>query len=116
MVLKISLGIFFARIMVKRWQLIVVYTIVTISSVSSTSAFFYCLLRCGPDMDQYVLRQLQNVCTPRGLDRFFAYQQATFTLLTDCVFVLLPIPLLWSTNMRIEAKLLVGFILSLAAL
>ena len=116
MVLKISIGIFFARIMVKRWQFIVVYTTVAISCLSATAALFYCLFRCGPDLDQYVVRQLFNACTPRGLDRFFAYEHASFTLLTDCVFVLLPIALLWNTSMRIEAKFSVGFILSLATL
>ncbi|KAF1980028.1 hypothetical protein BU23DRAFT_521907 [Bimuria novae-zelandiae CBS 107.79] len=116
MMLKISVAIFFARIVVKRWHFTVIYATVTISCVSATAAFFYCLFRCGANLDLYVLRQMGNLCTPRGLDRFFAYQHAAFAFFTDCVFVLLPIPVLWNTNMSRRSKFSVGFILSLAAL
>ena len=116
MMLKISVSILFARIVVKRWQLIVIYTTVAISCISASASFFYCLFRCGLDLDQYVLRQLSNLCTPRGLDRFFAYQHAAFAFSTDCVFVVLPIPVLWNTNMSRKSKFSIGFILSLAAL
>jgi hypothetical protein len=116
MMLKISVSILFARIVVKRWQLIVIYTTVFISCVSASAAFFYCLFRCGPNLDHYALRQLSNLCTPRKLDRFFAYQHAAFAFSTDCVFVLLPIPLLWNTNMNRKSKISIGFILSLATL
>ncbi|OAG04040.1 uncharacterized protein CC84DRAFT_1057982, partial [Paraphaeosphaeria sporulosa] len=116
MMLKISVGILFARIVVQRWQLVVIYTTVAISCISASASFFYCLFRCGPDLDEYVTRQLNSLCTPRVLDRFFAYQHAAFAFSTDCVFVLLPIPLLWNTNMSRKAKFSIGFILSLATL
>ncbi|KAF9734730.1 integral membrane family protein [Paraphaeosphaeria minitans] len=116
MMLKISVGILFARIVVQRWQLVVIYTTIVISCISASASFFYCLFRCGPDLDEYVMRQLSYLCTPRGLDRFFAYQHAAFAFSTDCVFVLLPIPLLWNTNMSRKSKFSIGFILSLATL
>lgn len=114
-VMKISVGIFFIRIVVKRWQRILIYTTLVVAGISSAGSFFYVLFRCGPDMDQYVLRQLNDKCTPRNLDRFFAFQHASFAFLTDCIFVLLPIAILWNSNMSRRSKLSVGFILSLAA-
>ncbi|KAF2437906.1 hypothetical protein P171DRAFT_526671 [Karstenula rhodostoma CBS 690.94] len=116
MMLKVSVSILFARIVVKRWQLVVIYTTVAISCISAAASFFYCLFRCGPDLDEYVVQQLSSLCTPRVLDRVFAYQHAAFAFSTDCVFVLLPIPLLWNTNMSRKSKCSMGFILSLATL
>lgn len=116
MVLKISLGIFFARIVVNEWQRILIYVAVAGSAVSSVASFFYCLFRCGPNLNDYVLRQISNKCTPRPLDRFFAYQHASFATLTDFIFAALPIFILWGTNMDRRSKMSVGAILSLAAL
>lgn len=114
--LKISLGVFFARIVVKAWHLWTIYVNVALTIVSSTASFFYVLLRCGANLDIYVYKQLQNQCTPRGLDRFFAYQQAAVTTLTDCVFAVLPIFILWNASMNKRSKISVGLVLSLAAL
>lgn len=116
MTLKISLGIFFARIVIKAWQLTVIYITVGVNIVSSIASFIYVLLRCGPNLDAYVYKQLANNCTPRGLDRFFAYQQAAFSTLTDIVFATLPIFILWNTCMNKQSKISVGLILSMAAL
>jgi hypothetical protein len=116
MTLKISLGIFFGRLVVKRWQLGIIYANVGINVFSSAAAFFYSLFRCGPDIDNYVFQQLNNQCTPRTLDRFIAYQQAAITTLTDVVFVMLPVFILWNANMSRRSKISVGLILCLATL
>ncbi|KAF2194861.1 hypothetical protein K469DRAFT_726006 [Zopfia rhizophila CBS 207.26] len=116
MILKVSLGIFFARIVVKPWQLWTIYINVAVNIVSSMVSFFYVIFRCGANLDVYVYRQLANECAPRPLDRFFAYQQASFTTLTDCIFASFPIFILWNASMDIRSKISVGFILSLAAL
>jgi hypothetical protein len=116
MMLKISLGIFFARIVVQQWQVRLIYITISINIFSSIAAFFYCLFRCGPNINNYVMQQLTLQCTPRPLDRFMAYQAAGITTLTDIVFVTLPIFILWNANMDRRTKLSVGFILCLAAL
>jgi hypothetical protein len=116
MTLKISLGIFFARIVIKPWQVGLIYANVGVNILSSLGAFFFCLFRCGLDIDNYVLLQVAGMCTTRTLDRFFAYQQAAITTLTDIVFVTLPILVLWNSNMSRRSKISVGFILCLATL
>lgn len=115
MIVKISLAIFFIRIIVKRCHLIFVYVTVGVNIISSASAFFYCFFRCGPSLDQYVMNQLMNNCASRELDLFMAYQQAAFSTFTDFVFLLLPIPILWHANMDKRSKISVGFVLCLAA-
>tara|TARA_R110002003_G_scaffold2445_1_gene24354 strand:+ start:21410 stop:21760 length:351 start_codon:yes stop_codon:yes gene_type:complete len=116
MTLKISLGIFFARIVVKPWQVGIIYVNVGFNVFSSAASFFYCLFRCGPNLDNYVLQQVADKCTPQTLDRFVAYQQAAVTTMTDLVFLILPVVILWNANMTRQSKLSVGFILCLAAL
>lgn len=74
MTVKISVGIFFARIVVARWHIMLIYVTIGVNVFSSVAAFFYCIFRCGPNVDRYVLQQLKNECTSRGLDRFMAYQ------------------------------------------
>ncbi|KAH3907458.1 hypothetical protein HBI56_158540 [Parastagonospora nodorum] len=114
MMLKISLGIFFTRIVVKTWQIGLIYVNVGVNIISSVATFFYVLFRCGSNLDIYADQQFINQCTSRTLDRFMAYQQASITTLTDLVFVVLPIFVLWNANMSRRSKISVGLILSLA--
>ena len=116
MTLKISLGIFLARIVVKRSHLLIIYIAVAASTISSLASFFFVLFRCGPDVSKYLERTLNFQCTPGALDHFFAYSQATVTALTDCVFAALPVAILWNSNMDKRSKLSIGFIMSLATL
>ncbi|CAI6336545.1 unnamed protein product [Periconia digitata] len=114
--IKISLAIFFKRIVVKQRHVRIIYTTVALTTVSSTAAFFYAIFRCGPDINNYATSQLENQCMSRTADRFCAYQHAAIGLLTDCVFVILPVPLLWSLNMERRSKIMVGVILFAATL
>ncbi|KAF1994553.1 hypothetical protein P154DRAFT_28509 [Amniculicola lignicola CBS 123094] len=116
MILKLSLGIFFARIVVNQWHLWTIYLTVSINILSSVASFFFVILRCGGDLNEYVYRQLRNDCTSRSWNRFFAFQQAALTTVTDVVFVALPVLILWNTSMDLRTKISVGFILSLATL
>lgn len=75
MIVKISLAIFFTRIIVKRCHFILIYVTVGINILSSGTAFFYCFFRCGANLDKYAINQIMNRCTPRELDLFIAYQQ-----------------------------------------
>lgn len=74
MTVKISLGIFFARIVAAQWHIMLIYVTIGINVFSSAVAFFYVIFRCGSNVDRYVLQQLKDQCAPRGLDRFMAYQ------------------------------------------
>lgn len=83
MMVKISLGIFFARIVVAPWHIMLIYVTIGANVLSSASAFFYCIFRCGPNVDMYALQQLKNNCTPRGIDRFMAYQSGRYQATED---------------------------------
>lgn len=83
MIVKISLGIFFARIVVAPWHIMLIYVTIGANVLSSASAFFYCIFRCGSNVDMYALQQLKHNCTPRDLDRFMAYQSGKCQLAED---------------------------------
>ena len=79
MTIKISVGIFFTRIIVKRAHFILAYVCVGANIASSLSALFYCIFRCGPDLSQYIIKHITKQCTPLSGDMFMAYQQGIHT-------------------------------------
>jgi hypothetical protein len=72
--IKISVALYFARIVVERWHFKFLYVVVGVNLVSSISAFFFTIFRCGTNMDEYALNQVLEKCGPKPLDRFMAYQ------------------------------------------
>lgn len=115
-ILKISLGIFFNRIIVVHWHRYLIYGIVALSTLQSLANFFFIIFRCGPIPGHYLIMQLEGKCAPRWLNLLFLYMHAAVTTITDWVFAILPVCILWGTKMDIRSKLSVGFILTLGAL
>jgi hypothetical protein len=74
MAIKISVGLYFARIVIDRWHLKFIYVVVGVNVVSSIIAFFYCIFRCGGDVSQYAVQQILQKCAPEAFDKFMAYQ------------------------------------------
>lgn len=115
-VLKISLGIFFNRVIVSPWQRYVIYGIVALSTLQSLANFFFIIFRCGSSPGHYLIMQLEGKCAPRWLNLLFLYMHAAVTTITDWIFAMLPVCILWHSPMDIRSKLSVGFILALGAL
>jgi hypothetical protein len=88
MVVKISVGIFFARIVIEPWHLKFIYTNVGVCIVSSIATFFFVIFRCGGNVSEYALRQLKNQCTTRRVDNFMAYQSGKDELMSSRVGLL----------------------------
>jgi len=115
-ILKISLGIFFNRIIVTPWQRYIIYGIVALSTLQSLANFFFIIFRCGSSPGHYLIMQLEGKCAPRWLNLLFLYMHAAVTTITDWIFATLPVCILWNSKMDIRSKLSVGFILALGAL
>ncbi|KAF2492430.1 hypothetical protein BU16DRAFT_114088 [Lophium mytilinum] len=113
--LKISLGIFFNRIVVKPWQKTLVLVVVIVSTVQCTANFFFVIFRCGTPVGDYLIKQLAGECATRRTNLILLYMHATVTTVTDWIFAGLPIAILWNAKMDIRTKCSVGFILSLGA-
>jgi hypothetical protein len=58
----------------------------------------------------------EGTCMPPGNLKFAAFFNSSVSVLTDVVFALLPIPMLWKVQLNWKVKLAVGGILSMGVL
>jgi hypothetical protein len=115
MFLKISLGLFFLRVVLKKWQRKVVYATVFLSTIINIYHTIFIIFSCG-DPRYYLEHMVQMKCVRKSVELGLAYEQAAVTTITDFVFALLPLPLLWNASMDRRSKISVGCILGLGTL
>jgi hypothetical protein len=116
--LKISLGIFFLRIMVTKWQKWVIYITITISTVFGFSNFFFSVFQCGYFSSIWVFLERKATlehCVSRQAGLAMGYTQSTISTGSDWMFAILPIFVLRNLHIGDKEKATVLFILSLAA-
>ncbi|KAF2815709.1 uncharacterized protein BDZ99DRAFT_432408 [Mytilinidion resinicola] len=113
--LKISLGIFFNRIVVKPWQKTLILVVVVVSTVQSVANFFFAIFRCGAPVGDYLTKQIAGQCASRRTNLILLYMHAAVTTITDWIFAGLPVAVVWDAKMDVRTKCSVGFILSLGA-
>jgi hypothetical protein len=113
--LKVSLGIFFLRILVDRWQRVTVYIIVTFASLVGFAYFWYAVFQCGAPNDSYWEKRLNNHCaeTP-PLILGMGYLHAVVTAFTDIALALVPVPVIIRSQISFREKLVVFCILTMA--
>lgn len=111
--LKLSLGAFFLRIIASQWQRRVVYVVMIAATIANVAETFYLIFMCG-DPHDFTEKIILNKCTSWLSMAFVAYGQNAVNTLTDIILALLPISLLWETNMKKAQKWTVGLILTLA--
>ncbi|TLD37179.1 hypothetical protein E2P81_ATG03991 [Venturia nashicola] len=116
LVLKISLGLFLLRIMVKRWQQQVVYVAMTTSTLMSTGYFFFACFQCGythGDAWTFFLRKLSNQCVTPEQIIVVSYTHAGITAATDLLFTALPLFMLRGSKVMGRERVIVSLILVL---
>jgi hypothetical protein len=112
-VLKISLGIFFRRIVVRRSQIWTIYCTIGFVCLMGTANLFFVIFRCG-NPNGYFIAVLKGTCVPLKPTRFMLYMNAAVSTASDFIFATLPIVLLRNANMDKRTKASVAFILLLA--
>ena len=110
--LKLSLGLFFLRVVQVKWQRRVIWGVMILSTIVQAYHAFLLVFACG-NPRYYPEHMLTSKCIPRHIQVDLAYEQAAVTTLTDFIFALLPIPLLWNTTLDRRSKLSVAFVLLL---
>jgi hypothetical protein len=85
------------------------------STVINLFHIFFVTFRCG-DPRHFFDKQINYQCINDTVTVAMAYQQAAVSTITDLIFALLPIPLLWNASMDTRSKISAGLILSLGAL
>ncbi|EKG12445.1 hypothetical protein MPH_10401 [Macrophomina phaseolina MS6] len=112
MTVKLSLGIFFLRIVIKPWQRAMVYVVMVLIALTSIFFFFFLIFLCGNPKD-YLIRYVYDQCAPRHVQTALAYLSAALGAAADWTYALIPVQIVVQANMDLRSKLSVLFILSL---
>src|ERR1700759_3543282 len=88
-IFKISLGLFFLRILVARWARRVVYGVLFAFSLYSVGYFFFVVFGCGvPGGGSYWMRKIANECASDSITLGLGYALAILTAGTDLIFLM----------------------------
>ena len=115
---KISLGIFFLRMPLEAWQRRKVCIIVAILSMFSFISIFTTIFLCGKPNTR------QEDTSAHGNHRYstpaavlgVGYTHALIIAVSDILFVVLPLCILWKTQLQMKELVRVGSILVIACL
>ncbi|KAL2130636.1 hypothetical protein VTI74DRAFT_6137 [Chaetomium olivicolor] len=109
---KVSVGLFLLRLTPSvRFRYFVIGTIV-FTVLSATGNFLTVLFQCRP-LARTWDSNVEGTCMPPANLKFAAFFNSSVAVLTDVVFALLPIPMLWNVQMNWKVKSAVAAILSL---
>lgn len=116
MFIKLSIAIFLLRLAVERryrWTLLGSMFVV---AVWSTVLFFWNIFQCSPVQAQweYTIPDLKCVTSEQIVSA--AYALSVMTIITDWLYALLPIPMIWNVRMTKQAKATVVVLLGLGIL
>lgn len=111
-VLKVSLAIFFLRVVVAKWQVWTICSTTTIFALFGFSFFFVSIFQCG-NPSHFLEHSLQGRCLPTDVVGPMVYLHGALNAATDWVFAIIPIFVLWKAKMPIQTKISAGFVLLL---
>lgn len=112
-IFKISLGIFYLRILISRWQRVTLYITVAISSFSGTFYFFMVLFQCGTPAN-YLHNALTDNCVGGGQVYIIVGMVAgVINAVSDIILAILPVTLLYKAAIPFPAKISAALILFL---
>jgi hypothetical protein len=115
---KISLGLFFLRILVKKWQRRTVYGAVVIASFVSFCYFWFAIFQCGVPNDSFWEKIISHQCPGdrKSVMLGVSYTHATITALTDLTLAFLPVPILIKLRIPFKEKVVVSSIMLMATM
>ena len=115
-ILKISLGIFYLRLVVSRWHKVTVYATVGIAAIYTCYYFFAILFSCGLPSN-FLANALQGKCTGTAHSRYAVNMAAgIINALSDFVLAILPIALINKACIPLPAKISASMILLLGCM
>ncbi|OTA94621.1 hypothetical protein M434DRAFT_70998, partial [Hypoxylon sp. CO27-5] len=115
--IKLSIGIFLLRLASQKRYKYTLYASIVIVSIWSVVLFFWNIFQCNPVAAQWDYTILRNDPTSHcvSADEIVdaAYSLSVMSILSDWLYALLPIPMLWAVKMTAQAKLTVVVVLGL---
>ncbi|KAF2110656.1 hypothetical protein BDV96DRAFT_615180 [Lophiotrema nucula] len=114
--LKISLGIFYLRVAMQRWQTWVIKLLMVGTVLFGATYFLLVLLQCIPVSEFWKNHPASSKCIPKAPTLGITYALAAVNASADWVFGTLPFFIVWDLQMNLKTKLLVAGILTFAAI
>ncbi|CAD0081440.1 unnamed protein product, partial [Aureobasidium vineae] len=113
--LKLSLAVFFLRIVVAKWQRYTIIIGTSIFSLFTLAFFFVAVFQCGPP-SQFLLNNAKGKCLPWSVTGPLNYIHGTLNAITDWIFVSLPMLVIRNANMNRKGKASVIGVLAIGVL
>ncbi|KAF8860571.1 hypothetical protein BDZ45DRAFT_724503 [Acephala macrosclerotiorum] len=113
MFIKLSIAIFLLRIAIQRPYIWILRISMVVVAIWSIAIFIYELFQCIPIAAQWDFTIKNAKCESGNSFAAAAYSISVMTIVTDWLYALLPIPMIWKVQMSLQAKTTVVFILSL---
>lgn len=106
MALKISLGIFFLRLAVVKWQRLLIHLTMGITVLFGIGAFLFAALNCGrySSGEEYIRKRVRGECGSSASIFGVAYAHGALSTLTDFIFLAMPVLILRKSLMKREDK------------
>lgn len=109
---KISLAIFFLRIVVISWQRHLIYIATGIYTIYSTVFILIITFRCGTPSD-LLINAFKGRCISDAAIMPLVYTSGVLNAAVDWIFAVFPVLILWNSNMPRKAKISAGVLLSM---
>ena len=116
MFIKLSIALFLLRIAIIKPHIWILRISLTIVAIWSLAIFIYDIFQCTPVKAQWDYTIVNKRCVSGGSFVAAAYSISVMTIVSDWLYALLPIFMIWKVQMTSQAKITVGFVLSLGIL
>ncbi|KAF9695655.1 hypothetical protein EKO04_006476 [Ascochyta lentis] len=113
--LKISLGLFFLRVLTKRWQKLIFHTILGVSAVYGLLYVFITIFVCGDPAKLADTLLGSKKCLPAAFILTAGYLYGIINVIADWTFVLIPIVVLVDSKIDRRSKISVSIVMTLGA-
>lgn len=117
MFIKLSIAVFLLRLAPHNLYRYILHASILIVSIWSIVLFFWNLFQCHPVEAQWDYRILADdktaFCVPADEVVAAAYSLSVMTILSDWLYALIPIPMVWHVKMTKQAKTTVVLVLGL---
>ncbi|KAH6664820.1 hypothetical protein F5X68DRAFT_143958 [Plectosphaerella plurivora] len=113
---KVSVGVFLLRLTPSTRFRNIIWGVIIFTVLSSTGNFLTVFFQCKPPAFTWDHSIPGGKCIPAGNLKFGAFFNSSVSTLTDLLFALLPIPMLWRVQLNWKVKTAVAGVLSLGIL
>ncbi|KAM6522512.1 hypothetical protein FALCPG4_012163 [Fusarium falciforme] len=113
MFIKLSIGVFLLRLSVKPVYTWIIWISLAVITIWSTVIFVWNMFQCSPVEKQWDFRITGGHCVSADQIVSAAYAISAMTIVSDWLYAILPIPMLWTVKMTKTAKATVIVILGL---